>query len=226
MAIYDVFGNEVSSGGSSIFGKKIMIISDSNVQYNASAIKEYMQETYGCTWINNATAGAKWETSSGTSATDSSGVGKTNVILRGVSSGSTILTSDVDYYIYMLGTNMGTLGTPSDSSSDVSTMCGAVRYCLEKMCWYGRNKVIGGVLPFRTEDSGTAEPTKNTYLRQIYQEFAVPVLDLWDYGRIINNNLLPDSGGAYAYTDGGNHINVYGLNQFLNILGNWIANTL
>lgn len=228
MAVYDISGNEIATGGgggSPINGKRIMLISDSNVQYNATTFVNYMADNYGCTLICNATAGATWETSSGTETTQTtSGVGKTNVIIRdGVGTGSTRLETNVDYYVYMLGTNMGTLGTPSDPSSDVSTMCGAMRYCLQKMCWFGRNKVIGGILPFRTEDSGTAEPTKNQYMRQIYQEFAVPILDLWNYGRVINNNLIPDSDGAYAYTDGGNHINAYGVQQVLNVVGQWLA---
>lgn len=229
MAVYDISGNEIAtgggSGGSPISGKRIMIISDSNVQYMASAFANYMAENYGCTMDLNATAGAPWETSNGADTTEgTSGVAKTNIILRdGVSAGATRLESNVDYYVYMLGTNMYTLGTPSDPASNVSTMCGAMRYCLQKMCWFGRNKIIGGILPFRNEDSGTAEPQKNQYMRQIYQEFSIPVLDLWDYGRVINNNLIPDSNGAYAYTDGGVHMNQYAQAIYMDRVGKWLA---
>jgi hypothetical protein len=229
MALYDVNGTVIAtggSGGSPIEGKRIALIGDSNTQYNASSFKEYMEETYGCAFTPLGTAGATWETTNGVDTTDSSAVGKVNTIIADIDADN--LLTKYDMIIFMMGTNMSNLGAVTDTSADVSTLCGAMRYCMEKMCYYGRRIPIGVIIPFTADYNfnansrkGNVLPDKFQYIKQIAEEFGVPTLDLYNSGRIIPGGQTPD-GQTYYLSDsvqlGGN-----GVMQVNRIMGKWIA---
>ena len=157
MAIYDINGNAISSGGSCgspIDGKRVHFIGDSNLQYISDELKTYMEETYDCTVTNSAYAGATWETTGGASSTDSSGVGQVNKAIANVDSSN--LLTDYDCIVIMLGTNCNAAGELTDTSDDVSTMCGAMKYCMEKLCYYGRQIPIGVIIPIRSDANYSA----------------------------------------------------------------------
>ena len=87
------------------------------------------------------------------------------------SDGTTDL-SEYDKIVIMMGTNCNTVGAVTDTSADVSTMCGAVRYCLEKLCYYGRKISLGIILPIRRSDETTnVLPERFQYIKQIAEEF-------------------------------------------------------
>lgn len=225
MALYDSNGNVLSVGGggaSPIAGKKIAMIGDSNTAYNADSFKAYMEETYGCSFTPLGSAGSTWEVPSGYPATDvnKSAVGRVNSIVYNVDDNN--LITQYDCIVIMMGTNMGSLGTPEDTSDNVSTMCGAMRYCMEKLCYYGRQIPIGVIIPIPTSESDVSTlPTKFQYIEQIATEFAVPVLNMYNEGRIIPNSMTPD-GNTY-YLGDSVHLGSYGVAQFNRIMGKWIA---
>ena len=225
MALYDYRGNVIFTGGSGISpiaGKRIAMIGDSNTQYSGDIFKTYMEETYGCTFIPLGSAGAAWETVNGVDATDNSAVGRVNKIALYVDSDK--LITEYDMIVIMMGTNCNNMGELSDTSADVSTMCGAMRYCMEKLCYYGRRIPIGVIIPF-THDSGKTKgntlPTKFQYIKQIAEEFSVPTLDLYNSGRIIPNGLTPD--GNTFYLSDYVHLGGNGITQVGYIMGKWIA---
>lgn len=221
MAIRDYEGNPVAVDGgvSPIAGKRIAMIGDSNLQYHAGTIKAYMEGTYGCTFIPLDFAGASWETTSGADATDNNGVGRVNTIVANVDSDK--LITEYDCIIIMLGTNCYTLGTLEDTSERVDTMCGAMRYCLEKLCYYGRRIPIGVIVPIRNAYSTAEMPDQFTYIEQIAQEYAVPTLNLYHAGRVLPDKAIPD--GQPYYLSDEVHMGGSGVIQVERIIGKWIA---
>lgn len=225
MSIYDSNGNVIATGGSGsspIDGKRVHFIGDSNLQYISDELKTYLEETYGCTVTNSAVAGATWETSGGSGATDSSGVGQVNKAVAKVD-GSNLVT-DYDCIVVMLGTNCTTEGELTDTSADVSTMCGAMKYCMEKLCYYGRQIPIGLIIPIRSDASYSAPvelPSKFKKIEEIAKLYNVPTLNLYTDGRIIPNGMTPDGNGYYL-TDSV-HMGANGKLLFKQMVGKWIA---
>lgn len=224
MAIYDINGNVIAtgetSGGSPIEGKRIAMIGDSNTQYSADTFKSYMESTYGCTFTPLGYAGATWETTAGTNALDNNAVGRVNTIIANADSSK--LIQEYDTIVIMMGTNCNTVGSVTDTSDDVSTMCGAVRYCLEKLCYYGRKISLGIILPIHRSDETSSElPERFKYIEQIAKEFSVPVLNLYSEGRIIPDSMTPD--GANYYLSDSVHLGANGTEQVCRIMGKWIA---
>lgn len=222
MALYDYQGNIISTGGSGspIEGKRIALIGDSNTQYNAAKFKAYMEETYGCTFTPLGTAGATWENGEGVTHTDSA-VGRVDTIIANADSSN--LITDYDCIVIMMGTNCTNVGTLEDTSADVSTMCGAVRYCMEKLCYYGRKIPIGVILPFhRYDETSTDLPERFQFIEKIAKEFSVPVLNLYSEGRVIPDTLTPDAEHNY-YLGDSVHLGDNGVIQVNRIMGKWIA---
>ena len=225
MALYDYQGNVIAnggSGGSPIGGKRIHFIGDSNLQYISDELKTYLEETYGCIVTNSAVAGATWETTGGAIATDSSGVGQVNKAIANVDSSN--LLTDYDCIVIMLGTNCNAAGELTDTSDNVSTMCGAMKYCMEKLCYYGRKIPIGVIIPIRSDANYSAPvelPSRFQKIEEIAKLYNVPTLNLYTDGRIIPNGMTPDGNGYYL-TDSV-HMGANGKLLFKQMVGKWIA---
>lgn len=218
MALYDINGTTIATGGSGespIAGKRIVLLGDSNTQYSADSYKTHMEETYGCTFIPLGKAGFAWETSAEytdpTEVTDASAVGRVNAIIANVDESN--LITEYDVIILMFGTNLFDRGETTDTADNVSTACGAIRYCLQKLCYYGRNIPIGIIIPLCCQ--------VREELVEIATEFAIPMIDLEREVRIIGNNKTPD--GTNWYTDGGNHFGSQGIKHVCRAMGKWIA---
>lgn len=225
MALYDIDGNEISAAGgarSPIEGKRIAMIGDSNTQYNGEAFKTYMEETYGCTFVPLGYAGATWETSAGVDATDNNAVGRVNRIVANVDSAN--LITEYDCIVIMMGTNCTSEGDLTDASDNVATMCGAMKYCMKKLCYYGRQIPIGVIIPIRSDGSFSAPvtmPTKFQKIEEIAKLYNVPTLNLYTAGRVIPNGLTPD--GTSYYLGDSVHLGANGQIQVERIMGKWIA---
>lgn len=102
-------------------------------------------------------------------------------------------------------------------------MCGAMRYCMEKMCYYGRQIKLGVVIPIRSDENYNISatmgsmPTKFEYVKEIARQYSVPTLNMWDEGRIIPNGYTPD--GTSYYLGDSVHLGANGNLQFEHILG-------
>lgn len=233
MAIYDINGNELvssTSGGSPIAGKKILMLGDSNMQYSGDSIKEYMESTYGCTFSVLAKAGIGWEYTGGdienaTDVTSACGVGYVNEIIKSIDENKLIM--GYDKIVIMLGTNCYKMGTITDTAENFDTMCGAIRYCMEKMCYYGRQISIGVVIPIRCDENYNISatmgsmPEKFKLLEELARQYSIPTLNMWDSGRVIPNGYTPD--GTSYYLGDSVHLGANGNIQFQHILGQWLA---
>ena len=220
MALYDVNGNVIATGGtgggvSPLVGKRICLIGDSNTQYSGAEFKAAFEEAYGCTFVPLGYAGATWEGDSGNSA-----VGRVNTLIAGADA-STKLCTDYDMVLIMMGTNCTTVGTAADTSATTTTMCGAVRYCLEKLLYYYRKSKVGVILPPQRNDGNNGQLERNDLIRQICEEYAVATLDLNRAGQIVGDSKLKD-GSSYYLADG-LHFGANGTIQFKETVGKWMA---
>lgn len=227
MAVYDKNGNIIAGGGgesgSPISGKKIILIGDSNTQYNGAGWKTAIEEKYGCVFTPFGYAGATWETANGTSTTENtSAVGKVNQIIAPyVDSG---IADNYDYILIMMGTNCGTVGEVTDTSANVSTMCGAIRYCLEKLLYYYRAKTIGVILPPQRAEGNSGQLTRNNLIKALCDEYSVPTYDFYHQGQVVPDAKTPDGTNYYLFD--GLHFGGNGGNLFINKIGKWVAYVL
>lgn len=208
MAICDIFGNEISVAGTSeiippVVGAKVCAIGDSNTQYMGSNLETYVKQYTGIASLRNfGYAGCKWETTAGVTDTgNGSCVGKVNQLIVNADP-DTKLCTDYDIITIMMGTNMANMGALTDTSANVETMCGAMRYCLEKLLYYYRSSRIGGIIPPQREYMNKEQDERNELMRAIYKEYSIPVLDLFYEGQMVPNSMIPDGNGYYISTDG------------------------
>lgn len=219
MALYDYQGNVIATGGnggeSPLAGKRVCLIGDSNTQYSGAEFKTFFEETYGCTFVPLGYAGATWEGDSAYSA-----VGRVNTLIAGADS-STNLCSDYDMVLIMMGTNCSSVGTVNDTSDTLTTMCGAVRYCLEKLLYYYRKSKVGVILPPQRNDGNDGQLERNDLIQQICEEYAVATLDLNRRGQIVGDSKL--GGVSSYYLSDGLHFGANGNIQFEQTVGKWMA---
>ena len=111
-----------------------------------------------------------------------------------------------DIITILMGTNCADEGETTDTSDNLYTMCGAIKYCLENLLREFPTTPIGILLPpQRLEGNGWQEP-RNEKIRTIAQYYSIPVLDLFHEGQIVPANRVvvdgkPTSGNG-SLTDG------------------------
>ena len=101
---------------------------------------------------------------------------------------------------------------------------GAMRYCMEKLCYYGRQIAIGVIIPIRSDGSGIEMPEKFRKIREIARQYNIPTLNLYEEGRILDNSMTPD--GTSYYLSDSVHLGANGNIQLQRIIGSWIAYNL
>ena len=216
------FLKELQRMSSKLYGKKAVQIGDSNTQYMGTKWINFLEEEKGLTLTSMGTAGATWEVPSGEDSTttkNTSAVGKVNQLIANADS-ETKLCTDYDIIIIMMGTNCGSEGETTDTSSTVTTMCGAMRYCLEKLCYYYRKSSIGVILPAQRDDGNVYQEPRNEKIKSICAEYSVPVFDLYHAGRIVEARKIPD-GNTFSFNDG-LHFGDNGLIHFFRIISAWL----
>lgn len=222
MVLYDVYGNVFATGGtgagSPLEGKKVCLIGDSNTQYAASKIKAYMEDTYGCSFTPLGYAGATWENADGVTH-DYSAIGRVDTLIAKADP-DTKVCSEYDVVLIMMGTNCAAEGTEADTSATLTTMCGAVRYCMEKLVYYFRKGKIGVILPPQRNDGNAGQLERNDLIQQICEEYGVATLDLNRAGQIVGDSKL---GVTSYYLGDGLHFGDNGVIQFNETVGKWMA---
>lgn len=222
MPVYDINGNEIASGGgsgSSLSGKRIALIGDSNTQYSGSGWKTAIEAEYGCIFSPLGYAGATWETQNGTSATDNSAVGRVNqMIAPYIDSG---YATNYDVVLIMMGTNCSAIGEATDTASNVSTMTGAIRYCLEKLLYYYRGKLVGVILPPQRAEINDTQLTRNNRILALCNEYSVPTFDFYHDGQVVPSSKTPDGQNYYLFD--GLHFGGNGADNFIHKIGKWLA---
>ena len=214
MAIYDVNGTAITQASSSIAGKTVIFIGDSNTDYNRVDIANALDDL-GATYYSNALAGYAWEDTNlanDKTLTNNCGIGQVNTAISHFCGQNNYFPDDC-IVIFMLGTNhYGSLGTWDDTA--VNTVRGACDYCLSKIAFYARTIPVGVILPWCGYD--------NAELKTRAQYYGFPVIDLETEVRIIPDSKTSEFGANAYLGGGGNHFEANGKKHFLRIIMNWI----
>ena len=201
-----------------LYGKKWVQIGDSNTSYQGQNLGNAIIEQRALgSFKNMGTAGATWAINS--SGDNYSAVKKVDSLIANANPDNKLCT-DYDIITIMMGTNDINIGEITDTSSQTDTMCGAIKYCLEKLCYYYRQSAIGVILPPQREDGNSIQKMKNEKIKTICEEFSVPTLDLYNEGRIIPESMTPD--GTSTYLADGLHIGYNGNFHIYRIIGAWL----
>lgn len=201
-----------------LYGKKWIQIGDSNTAYQGQNLGNAIIEQRALgSFTNMGTAGATWAINS--AGDNYSAVKKVDNLISSANPDNQLCT-DYDIITIMMGTNDINIGEITDTSSQTDTMCGAIRYCLEKLCYYYRQSAIGVILPPQRAEGNSIQKTKNEKIKSICEEFAIPTLDLYNEGRIIPETMTPD--GTSTYLADGLHIGYNGNFHIYRIIGAWL----
>ena len=125
----------------------------------------------------------------------------------------------------MMGTNGKDTGTLDNTSADVYTMCGAIRYCLENLLIAFPDTPIGIVLPPQRLEGNSAQEEKNELIKTLANYYSIPVLDTFHEGQIVSAVRVrvdgkPNSGNGSL--GDGTHLGDVGITNLGRKLCNWL----
>lgn len=168
--------------------KTMVMVGDSLTNWGggndeADGFLKYVHDRTGVLTTNEGTAGATWQTGDGQGGC---GVNRVNQI---VSDGR-----HYDLYCFLLGTNGGSSTDTGESSADPSTMCGAIRYCLETLIAYDPTALILICLPPQREEGNGAQEQVNAVIESIARHYSVPTLDLYHRAGVLPDTVVDGTG--------------------------------
>lgn len=198
-----------NAGGSSSGNIKTMVmIGDSLTNWGGGNDTEdgflkIVHDKTGVVTKNEGLAGAWWQT----------GEGQTQC---GVTRVDTLIAEKrkYDLYCFMLGTNAGSTTDTGESSTDTSTMSGAIRYCMEHLKAYDPKKPILICLPPQRAEGNENQEKTNAVIKTIVQSYGVKTLDLYHNSGIVPNTKIANIG----YLSDGLHLADNGYTVLGNIL--------
>lgn len=150
----------------------------------------------GIITTNEGYAGAQWQDSDSQTY---SAVDRVNAILAD--------GRKYSLYCFLMGTNGGSNTDTGETSADTSTMCGAMRYCLEKLKLHDPTaRILVCLPPQRAEDNANQEKV-NGVIKTIAESYSVRTLDLYHHSGIVPNTVIADVG----YLSDGLHLGANGI---------------
>lgn len=167
-----------------------------------------VHEKTGIIPTNEGTAGAWWQTGDGQ---DYCGVNRINTL---ISDGR-----KYDFYCIMLGTNQGSTTDTGETSADTTTMCGAIRYCIETLKAYEPTKPILICLPPQRAEGNENQERVNEVIKTIVESYGVKTLDIYHNGGIVPNTKIE----RINYLTDGLHLDVNGYTVLGNLLASEVA---
>lgn len=204
-----------------LYGRRVYMIGDSNMDNWNSANKELFDQRYGCTVTSFAEYGATFEVRDGNgieTTARGSAVGQWNLILQNepIDSETLMLPEDIAIF-FMMGTNCGTKGTEANRSDmDVTTALGAMEWVFTQISYYCRGDIpVGVILPVQ---SGVGHDN----IIWSAERHGFPYINIEKHGRQIQDN-INSSIKAESFIVTGNHIANHGWKHFRRIVHNWMA---
>ena len=130
-----------------------------------------------------------------------------------------------DIITILMGTNCADEGETTDTSDNLYTMCGAIRYCLENLLREFPTTPIGILLPPQRLEGNDWQEPRNEKIRTIAQYYSIPVLDLFHESQIVSANRVvvdgkPTSGNGSL--NDGTHLGDVGKINLGRKLCNWL----
>ena len=188
-----VEGSSGSEGGNTetiykpLLNKTLYFIGDSLTQWGGGGdaqdgFLKIIHDQTGLLTINKGLAGATWEEADGQTE-------------PGVKRVDEYIERDIKYdcICFLLGTNMSNQGTIDDTSETKTTMCGAIKYCLEKLIAYSPTTPILIFLPPQRAEGNSEQKNRNELIKQICEIYSVKTKDLYNESQIIPNTVVEGS---------------------------------
>ena len=207
-----VLGGEAGSGGQPnegetnvsnykpLLNKTVYFIGDSLTNWGgggdiSDGFLKVIHDRTGASMVNKGLAGATWEEADGQTE-------------PGVKRVDEYIEADIKYdcICFLLGTNVSNQGTVDDTSETKATMCGAIKYCLEKLISYSPTTPILVFLPPQRAEGNSEQKQRNELIKQICEIYSVKTKDLYSESQIIPNTVVE---GNDNLSDG-LHFNVNG----------------
>ena len=192
--------------------KSMLMIGDSLTNwaggncYDDGFLKKVHDKT-GVVATNEGLAGAWWQTGDGQTGC---GVNRINTLISE--------NRKYDLYCFMLGTNAGSPTDTGETSEDTTTMCGAIRYCVETLKAYDPTKPILICLPPQRAEGNESQEKVNEVIKSIVESYGVKTLDIYHNSGIVPNTKIAD----IFYLSDGLHL---GENGYM-VLGNLLASEI
>lgn len=188
-----VEGSSGSEGGNTetiykpLLNKILYFIGDSLTQWGGGDTQDgflkIIHDQTGLLTVNKGLAGATWEEADGQTE-------------PGVKRVDEYIERDIKYdcICFLLGTNMSNQGTIDDTSETKTTMCGAIKYCLEKLIAYSPTTPILVFLPPQRAEGNTEQKARNDIIKQICEIYGVYTFDLYTRSQVIPNTIVAENG--------------------------------
>lgn len=204
-----------------LYGRRVYMIGDSNMDNWNSANKELFEQRYGCTVTSFAEYGATFEVRDGNgieTTARGSAVGQWNLILQNEPIDTETLMCPEDIAIFfMIGTNCSNKGDEANRTDmDVTTALGAMEWVFTQISYYCRGDIpVGVILPVQ---SGVGHDN----IIWSAERHGFPYINTEVSARQIQDN-INSSIKSESYIVTGNHIAVHGWKHFRRIIHNWMA---
>lgn len=201
-----------SSGKPEPKSKTMVMIGDSLTNWGggndtAEGFLKIVHDSTGVVTANEGLAGAWWQTGNGQTQC---GVKRVDKIIAD--------KRKYDMYCFMLGTNQGSTTDTGETSADTSTMCGAIRYCMEKLKAYDPTSIILVLLPPQRAEGNDSQEKVNAVIKSIVNSYGVKTLDIYHESGIVPNTKIKN----VNYLSDGLHLNKNGYTVLGNILSSEI----
>ena len=189
-----VEGSSGSEGGNTetiykpLLNKTLYFIGDSLTNWGGGGdaqdgFLKIIHDQTGLLTVNKGLAGATWEEAEGQTE-------------PGVKRVDEYIETDIKYdcICFLLGTNISNQGTIDDTSETKTTMCGAIKYCLEKLITYSPTTPILVFLPPQRAEGNTEQKARNDIIKQICEIYGVYTFDLYTRSQVIPNTIVAENG--------------------------------
>lgn len=215
-----------------LYDKKWVQIGDSLTNWNGggnegTGFMGFVHNKEGIICYNQGYAGACWEltTIDGETVTSEPDSDKYSAVRRVEALITNKDTFTPDIITIMMGTNRHNEGDITDESSNLYTMCGAIRYCLENLLRTFPTVPIGIILPPQRLEGIVQQESRNEKIKTIANYYSIPVLDTFHEGQIVGATRVPVDGhpnsGNGSLTDG-THLGDVGITNLGRKLCNWL----
>lgn len=209
-------GDEEASSNKPLLNKVLGMIGDSLTNWGGgndtqNGFLKIIHDRTGILTVNLGLAGATWEEADGQTQP---GVARVDSYVSGA--------ARYDCIAFLLGTNVANQGDITDTSAMKTTMCGAIKYCLEQLITLSPTTPIIVFLPPQRAEGNTEQKARNDVIKQICEIYGVYTYDLYTRSQVIPNTTVEDNG---TLSDG-LHLSEKGQQNFGRIMSTAILNVM
>ena len=181
-------GDEEASSNKPLLNKVLGMIGDSLTNWGGgndtqNGFLKIIHDRTGILTVNLGLAGATWEEAEGQTQP---GVTRVDSYVSGA--------ARYDCIAFLLGTNVANQGDMTDTSATKTTMCGAIKYCLEQLITLSPTTPIIVFLPPQRAEGNTEQKARNDIIKQICEIYGVYTFDLYTRSQVIPNTIVAENG--------------------------------